>query len=448
MEAFLRELMAADALGATIGSFCLILVLVRCRVPLGPAVLVGGGVLGAMFGLGPVQIGGAALRGMFSPGSIGLASITVLLLGLSQTMRGAGQLAEIVKLAKSLLRRPAIAMAALPALIGLLPMPGGALFSAPMVESAAGEGLEGGGRLSAINYWFRHVWEHWWPLYPGVLLAVDHTGWPLDAFVLMQIPLGVFMFLGGLVIFRGLHPDLHVRGAKPPPGTKRRLLRNTSSIWIVPLIWGAGTAAAWMVLWAMGLSRGDVRSIAWLSAAVKYGPLILGLAISLLWTSRLNGMGIGGLRKIFARRSIYGLVLLVMSIMAFQRVLKETDAGRAMGTELQAMHVAVVVVVAMLPFISGMVTGLAIGFVGISFPIIHDMVTASKDEPMAASYMILAYACGHIGMMLTPLHVCHVVSNKYFETPFAPVYKRIIPAACITLSLGIAYFLVLRALGM
>ena len=112
------------------------------------------------------------------------------------------------------------------------------------------------------------------------------------------------------------------------------------------------------------------------------------------------------------------------------------------------MRVAVVVVVAALPFIAGVVTGLAIGFVGISFPIIREMVTSAPDEPMAASYMVLAYACGHIGMMLTPLHVCHVVSNKYFKTPFAPVYKRIIPAACITLSLGIAYFLVLRALGM
>jgi len=159
-------------------------------------------------------------------------------------------------------------------------------------------------------------------------------------------------------------------------------------------------------------------------------------------------MEAGGLRKIFASPSIYKLLLLVLSIMAFQRVLKETDAGAAMGQELQAMNVAVVVVVAALPFISGVVTGLAIGFVGISFPIIHDMVTASDADPMAASYMVLAYGCGHIGMMLTPLHVCHVVSNRYFETPFAPVYKRIVPAACIMLALTIAYFLALRAFGM
>jgi uncharacterized protein len=444
MEAFLREFAAVDALLATIGSFCLILVLVRCKVPLGAGVLVGAGVLGTLFGLGPLQILAATLRGMFSPESIGLSLITVLLLGLSQTMRSAGQLSEIVKLAKLLLRRPAVAMASLPALIGLLPMPGGALFSAPMVESAAGEGLADGGRLSAINYWYRHIWEHWWPLYPGVLLAVDLTGWSMHAFILMQIPLGVFMGVGGLVIFRGLHSDLHVRGGTPPPGTVRRLLWNASSIWIVPLIWSVVAG----IVWAMGYSRAGVRSVPWLSALVKYGPLIFALVVSLLWTSRLNGMGTGGLRKIFARRSIYGVVLLVLSIMGFQFVLKVTGAGKDMGEELRAVHVGVVVVVALLPFIAGVVTGLAFGFVGISFPIIRQMVTSSPDEPMLASYMVLAYACGHIGMMLTPLHICHVVSNKYFETPFAPVYKRIIPAACITLLLGIVYFLVLRAFGM
>ncbi len=447
MEAFFRELAAADALLSTIGSFVLILVLVRCKVPLGAAVLVGGAVLGALFGLAPLNIGSAALRGMFSPGSIGLGSITVLLLGLSQTMRGAGQLTEIVKLAKSLLRRPAIAMAALPALVGLLPMPGGALFSAPMVESAADGSGESGGRLSAINYWYRHIWEHCWPLYPGVLLAVDHAGWPMDAYVLLMAPLGLFMVLSGLVIFRGLHPDLHIRGDSPPTGTKRRLLWNTSSIWIVPLIWIAGTLVAWSILWPLGLSRSDVRNLPWLSALVKYGPLIVGLVISLLWTARLNRMASGSLLRIFAKPSIYKLLLLVLSIMAFQSVLAETHAGARMGAELKAMHVGVIVVVAVLPFISGMVTGLAIGFVGISFPIIYKMVTVG-DEPMAASYVVLAYACGHLGMMLTPLHVCHVVSNKYFETPFKAVYKRTIPAACIMAGLAIAYFLALRAFGM
>ena len=76
---------------------------------------------------------------MAQPQTIALVIIVVLLLMISETMRATGQMEKIVSLAKSFFRRPAVTMAALPALIGLLPMPGGALFSAPLVEAAAGE---------------------------------------------------------------------------------------------------------------------------------------------------------------------------------------------------------------------------------------------------------------------------------------------------------------------
>jgi len=190
-----------------------------------------------------------------------------------------------------------------------------------------------------------------------------------------------------------------------------------------------------------------VKEMKWLWAGVRYGPLTCGLVVSLIWTSRLNSMGLAGLRQVFSRWSIYGLLVLILSIMAFQNVLHVTSAGKEMGAELQAMHVAAVLVVAVLPFIAGMVTGLAVGFVGITFPIINEMVAASPGGAMPASCMVLAYACGHIGMMLSPLHVCHVVSNEYFGTTFGPTYRRIFPAAGITLVLAVTYFLVLRIAG-
>jgi len=447
MAEFFDQLLSADALFATLSSFALILVLARVKVPLSIAVLAGAAALGAMFDLGAERTALAAFEGMISPKSIGLGVITVLLLGLTRTMRSSGQLTEIVDLAKSLLRRPAVAMAAMPALIGILPMPGGALFSAPMVESAAGEGRETAGRLSAINYWYRHIWEHWWPLYPGALLALASSGRSMGAFMMYQFPLGAFMAVAGLVIFRKLHPDLHVRGQTPPKGTKRRLMMSTSSIWIVPLIWAAGTVTARLALAASGLSGDEAKEMQWLWAGIRYGPLVCGLIVSLIWTSRLNSLGLRGLGGVFSRWSIYGLLVLILSIMAFQNVLHVTRAGAEMGSELQAMRVAAVLVVAVLPFIAGMVTGLAVGFVGITFPILNEMVAPSQGGVMSASYMVLAYACGHLGMMLSPLHVCHVVSNKYFGTTFGPTYRRIFPAAGITLVLAVIYFLTLRMAG-
>jgi len=433
------------ALAYTLGAFGLILLLARLKVPLAAAILLGAGLMGALFDLSAVQIGAATARGAVQPMSIALVVITVLLLGLSEAMRSAGQLEEIVSLAGALLRRPAMAMAALPALIGLLPMPAGALFSAPMVESAAGNAQISGGRLSAVNYWFRHIWEHWWPLYPGVILAMTLTGSGLGQFIAFQLPLGIFMAGSGLLIFRGIHPDLRAQAAAAGPGTRRKLIRATSSIWVIMAVWGA-------VLAAMRLLPGG-----WLQAAEaalgadgadtfrRFLPVTVGLLASLVWTVRLNRLSGAQVRKILTRRSIYALAGVVVSVMVYQYMLKHVGAAPRIGEELTGLNVPVVLVVAILPFIAGMVTGLAIGFVGTSFPIILALVAAMGEQVAVRPYAVLAYACGHLGMMLSPLHLCHVVSNRYFNTSFGPVYRRILPSAVLTGALATGYFLLLRA---
>ena len=428
-----------SALGSTLAAFGLILLLTRFKVPLSLAVLAGTVALAALFRLPPAEAAVTFVAGAVRPVTIGLAVITVLLLALSEMMRTSGQLAEIVSLAGKLLRRPAVSMAALPALIGLLPMPGGALFSAPMVESAAGGAKVSGARLSAVNYWFRHIWEHWWPLYPGVILATTLTHSTLGAFVAFQLPLGISMAAAGLLIFRGSHPGLHATATRPAPGTVRRLVRATSSIWVIMIVWAVCSAALKLLGGRLlaGVSAGGVE---------KYVPVTVGLLASLIWTARLNRLGWRKLASIFGRRSIYALTVLVVAVMVFQHALKHVGAAKLIREELAAVNIPVVLMVVILPFVAGMVTGLAIGFVGTSFPIVLELVGALPGDVAIRPYAVLAYGCGHIGMMLSPLHLCHVVSNRYFNTSFGPVYRRIIPSAVLLGALEAGYFLALLAL--
>ena len=188
------------ALWCTLGVFCLIVAASRLRVPLALAIL-GGSALEAMLlaGVKP-KVALILAEGVVQPETLGLLLITSLQLVLSGAMQAGGQMERIVSLARQFLRRPAVAMAAVPAMIGLLPMPGGALFSAPMVQSAAGEHRIEPSRLSAINYWYRHIWEHWWPLYPGVMMAIAQTGSSFLEFARYQFPLCFVMIAAGLPI--------------------------------------------------------------------------------------------------------------------------------------------------------------------------------------------------------------------------------------------------------
>jgi len=438
------------ALPYTLGVFALILILARLKVPLAGAILAGTAVCGTAFGLGAGDVAQAALDGATQAKTIALVLTVVLLLGLSQIMRLSGQLDRIVGLARAVLRRPTVTMAAMPALIGLLPMPGGALVSAPMVESAAGDKETKGDVLSSINYWFRHIWEHWWLLYPGVMVATDilartapDTPAPageIATFAMYQLPLGLAMAAAGLVLFRNMHADLHAKGPRPARGTWRKLVVETSPIWVIVAVW-AVTQHAVIPALPDALQQTLARE-----KLTKYVAIGVGLLVSILWTMRHNRTAPRQAFKVFISKGVGKLALVVISVMVFAHMWGVVGAAKSISGELQAVHVPIVLVVMALPFIAGLVTGLAVGFVGTSFPIVLELVVASGQGDDVRAYVALAYAFGHLGQMMSPLHVCYFVSNEHFGTHFAPVYKRIAPAAILTAAMACAYFAILKAI--
>ncbi|MCD4699364.1 MAG: DUF401 family protein [Phycisphaerae bacterium] len=435
------------ALLYTLGVFALILVLARFKAPLSAAIAVGAVVIGALFGMGADNIAKSALAGAVHPGTIALAVIIAVLIGLSEIMRASGQLERIVLLAKAFLRRPAVAMAALPALIGLLPMPGGALFSAPMVGSAADGTKVSGARLSAINYYFRHIWECWWPLYPGMILAVSVTKLDFLSFIRFQFPLSVIMVACGLLILRKMHSDLHVAAPPPPKGTRRKLLKATSSIWLLVVIWGVVKLLLWAFLYCPPRPQPGEPALAGTDAVLAtvhgYMPIGIGMLVSLFWTIRLNRLGAAAVRKAFSDKRVYTMALLVISVMVFKHMLTSADATGRISVELADMNVPVIAVIAILPFIAGMVTGIAAGFVGTSFPIVMGLIPKAGPIP---AYVALAFFFGHAGQMLSPMHLCLILSNRHFKTDFGQVYRIIIPPIALAGVLAVGYFLILRAI--
>ncbi|NLT66824.1 MAG: DUF401 family protein [Acidobacteria bacterium] len=422
------------ALPVTLSAFVLILVLARFRVPLGAAVSLGSVVMGLAFGLDANGLVQSAWTGATNSQALTLVTATVLLLGLSVLMRESGQLDEIVSLAHALLRRPAATMMAMPALIGLLPMPGGAIFSAPMVEAAGGKSGLSHGLLSYINYWFRHIWEYFWPLYPGVILAITLTNLDIPSWTALMVFGTVSMTLGGLLMMRKTNGQLEVERAAPSRGVKRKLLRATGSIWMILLIWAAGHFSA---TFCSGIIP---------DAVLRQGPLVLGLLGSILFTVITRKLNLSHLRKAFSQPVTYSTAGLVLSIMIFQSILQAIRAPQQIAGELQNLHVPIACVVAILPFIAGFVTGIAVGFVGTALPIVLNLVGAADAAGPVLAYIPLAYAFGHLGQMLSPLHVCQIVSNRYFGTTYGPVYRYLVPSSLLTAALNISYFLLLISL--
>jgi hypothetical protein len=58
-------------------------------------------------------------------------------------------------------------------------------------------------------------------------------------------------------------------------------------------------------------------------------------------------------------------------------------------------------------------------------------------------YMMLALASGFMGVLLSPMHLCLLLSNEYFETSLVPVYRHMRIPLVVLFTAAICYFAVL-----
>ncbi len=185
--------------------FVFVLMAIRKKLSLGNAFMIGAGFIGLIFGMELKEMLQSLVSSILSPKTLSLAVVVSLILVLSNTMETVGQMKRLLMRFRGLISRPILNLAMFPALIGLLPMPGGAVFSAPMVKELGTAMQMTAEKMSFINYWYRHIWEYWWPLYPGVLLATALAGLNLWSFVFTMLPFTVMAALLGYLSIRDIN---------------------------------------------------------------------------------------------------------------------------------------------------------------------------------------------------------------------------------------------------
>jgi hypothetical protein len=121
----------------------------------------------------------------------------------------------------------------------------------------------------------------------------------------------------------------------------------------------------------------------------------------------------------------------------------DSQAVTQIRDELIAYHIPVTLIVIVMPFISGLITGIAIGFVGTSFPLIIPLFHTGNTFgylTMAA----LAYTFGYMGMMLSPVHLCFLVTKDFFKASLLSSYRYIFKPALMVMGFAVTAFALLR----
>jgi uncharacterized protein len=414
--------------------FSLIVLLNRFKLDLGLSILVGTLCLGLWFGLSA----GAALlvmaKSLTEPLTIMIILLVMLILYLNQLLEKSGGSKKMVYHFARLVKNFKVSLVSLPALIGLLPMPGGAYFSAPMVDQLTQDVDLTPERKTMINYWFRHIWEYWWPMYPGVIMALSLSGLPLKTFIPMQVIFTLVSLVAGyFILLRRLppHPALEAAHGRDLKEELKAFLYHALPVIIILFFMGALSLCE--PLWARGALKGG--------ALTQYIPMFVGMVLAIIWIAGSERYGPGTLVKALLTKKILTLLFLVIAIMAYKKMLPECGAIARMNAEFQAYHIPLLPIVILLPFISGLVIAVAMGFVGASFPVV---VSLTGHNPHFAAYISLAYASGYVGMMASPIHMCLVLTKDYFKALFGGIYRTLLPLCATIFLFALGWFAFLR----
>lgn len=422
-------------LAKVLAAFGVMLLGLRLRQPLWLSVLAGGFALALLFGMSPLVWLQVSAASTIQHGTVFLVVILALILFLSEVLDKSGQTNRLMQAASGYLRDPRLRLAFFPALVGFLPMPGGAVFSAPMVRDMASDLGLARRDMALVNYWFRHLWELCWPLYPGIILASSLAGIPLAQLICYTLPcIGLCMALGWVFIMRPAVAHLKDSEPEQSPRDLKAVLSSGLPM-LVAIIGGLGLEVG-MTLLAPG----------W--------PFELGimaaLVLSILCALIQNRVGPQFVAGVLRKPALYELVALVVAILMFKDVLGESGAVQ------QLSHVAsgpgaLFALTLLLPFLVGAISGITVAFVGSTFPILLGILGASAggvpaDNPQFIPYVVLGLFAGFTGVMVSPLHVCFILSCQFFTVDLAKAWRRLLIPCVLLLGCGIAWFFVLLQL--
>jgi len=167
--------------------------------------------------------------------------------------------------------------------------------------------------------------------------------------------------------------------------------------------------------------------------------IALGVGIIILFLA--HRFGLGRIVRTFTESLSFKALFLVVGIMIFQEVLKATGAIAGISGFFAASALPVPLLMVFIPFVAGIMTGLTVGYIGITFPLLLPLMGSAQP---ALWLEALAFASGFAGVMLSPVHLCFVLTLEYFKADTAIVYRRLLLPSALVLCTALVPWLIYR----
>ncbi len=391
-------------------ALAIIIVLLRFKLQIGVCMLASGLFIWALRSASPFSLAQAFYETFTLARTYDIIFALYFVMCLEIELRLSGALQDMVKALRRLCSDVKILLAAMPAFLGLLPSVGGARFSAPIVAELSERLNISPEHKAAINFWFRHLFEFSSPIIPGMIMACSIAGVTFGEFISHLCWVTVLAIaVGWLILIRPIKTSAARRVSESAAEIRHE--HDGLILALLPV-----TAVFIVVVFFK------------LNASIATGLVVLAWVFVLAAVKRPVGV-----KKIFLGAFDWKMTLNICCILYFIQILSVTEVLGEIVAAFQASPLPVPVIIACVSLIIGVLTGMSQGHVAIVMPIVAAMGTG--DLNLAG----VAMAFGVAGQMLTPTHVCLIVTVDYFKADLLGTLKPVLLGEVIMLTIFSAY---------
>jgi hypothetical protein len=102
---------------------------------------------------------------------------------------------------------------------------------------------------------------------------------------------------------------------------------------------------------------------------------------------------------------------------------------------MQNLAFPALLIVILIPLLLGTLTGYNLGAVALSYPLVEPFFAFTGVQLLGLISLI--FMSSLIGYLISPIHLCNVLSSEYLKTDTTRMYKMFLPAAFSVLCIQI-----------
>ena len=338
----------------------------------------------------------------------------VILVGvLSGVCRNYGILDRIVSNLKIVVANPRIILMAVPGIIGLLPVPGGAAMSVPFVDSIAEDYGVSPTRKAAMNLVFRHAGMLLMPFSTTVIVALSILGPYGVTYGLLVSRTGFYVLFNMVIGYFIFMRTVPTRQTRQPEGDRNQAVRD------------------------LLLNLSPILTVVFIAFTIKppiYICVGLGILVAYVISDKKDFV------RVLLKVTNPKMALIIVGINMMQGFIQKLDHVIYTLTGTLGDGAMAIFAFAMTSAFLALITGVSLTPLGIILPLV---VAIPQSTSMLLANTYLIFTASFLGYYFSPLHLCQVLTVEYLKCSTQGLLKeyRLYAAGLLTIAMvGYALF--------